>query len=151
MSEKPPPVLGNNRVLEYGVLDSDSGSADAEARLKALGPVPHLALVEDLSTGEIRLLHCDAEWDQVELGGTFDSILTAKARAERAYPGASSCWVDAKITREEALNLRDAMVANYRCSFCGRSPYDRIARIFEANNVRICNVCLAEFHKALAE
>src|SRR3954469_8504493 len=114
MSEKPPPVLGNARVLEYAVLDESvrySGHSSlfvgiANHGLKELGPVPCLAIVEDLKSGEIMLLHCNQEWDLLGVGGKYQSTAQAKASAERAYHGASSCWVDPEITRDEALKFR---------------------------------------------
>ena len=71
MNEKPPPLLGNGRLLEYAVVDESvtySGHSwlfvgDPTSGLKELGPVPCLAITNDLKTGEIALLHCDAEWD----------------------------------------------------------------------------------------
>ena len=158
MIEKPPPVLGNARVLEYAVLDesvtylghSSLFAGNFTDGLKELGPVPCLAIAQDLKTGEIILMHCDQDWDLLGLGGRYDSIADAKARVERTYHGVSSCWIDAKITQEEALKFRDEMWAGQRCSFCDKIPPD-FNMMIERNNVRICNSCIAEFHKTLQE
>jgi len=158
MSEKPPPVLGNARVLEYAVLDESvtySGHSslfvvNVDEGLKELGPVPCLAIGEDLKTGEIMLLHCDQGWDVLGLGGKYKSIAQAKARAERAYHGISACWIDAKITQDEALRFRDEIWADKRCSFCNKIPPD-FNKMIERNNVRICDLCIAEFQKIIAE
>src|SRR5439155_25561856 len=73
-----------------------------------------------------------------------------KTSAERAYHGVSSCWMDAKISHEEALKFRDEMWAEQRCSFCDKIPPD-FNKMIERNNVRICDLCIAEFQKILAE
>ncbi|HYS08780.1 MAG TPA: ClpX C4-type zinc finger protein [Myxococcales bacterium] len=158
MSEKPPPVLGNARVLEYAVLDESvtySGHSSlfvgkVNEGLKELGPVPCLAIVEDLKSGEITLLHCDHDWDLLGIGGKYESTAQAKTSAERAYHGVSGCWIDAKITRDEALRFRDEIWAEKRCSFCDKIPPD-FNKMIERNNVRICDLCIVEFQKILAE
>jgi hypothetical protein len=86
-------VLGNARVLEYAILDESvtySGHSslfvgNVKEHLKELGPVPRLAIAQDLKTGEIMLLHCDQDWEVLGLGGNYDSVAKAKASAERAY------------------------------------------------------------------
>jgi len=71
MSEKPPSVLGDALVLAYAVLEASvtyTGKrplfvgTPAEG-MKELGPVPCLAITEDLETGKILLLHCDQGWE----------------------------------------------------------------------------------------
>jgi len=71
MSEKPPSVLGDALVLAYAVLEASvtyTGKrplfvgTPAEG-IKELGPVPCLAITEDLETGKILLLHCDQGWE----------------------------------------------------------------------------------------
>ena len=158
MSEKPPPVLANARVLEYAVLDESvtySGHSslfvgNINEGLKELGPVACLAIAQDLKTGEIMLLHCDEEWDVLGRGGGYDSTAKAKTSAERAYHGVSSCWMDAKISHVKALKFRDEMWAEQRCSFCDKIPPD-FNKMIERNNVRICDLCIAEFQKILAK
>ena len=158
MNEKPPPLLGNGRLLEYAVVDESvtySGHSwlfvgDPTSGLKELGPVPCLAITKDLKTGEIALLHCDAEWDLLGTGGGYSSVEKAKASAERAYRDITSRWVDAKITEEEALKYRDQVCADDRCSFCGRIPPDCDFMI-KHNNARICDSCIEESYKMLLE
>jgi hypothetical protein len=154
MIENPPPVLGNARVLEYAVLDNSvtytgRGPLFVGTRndgLKELGPVPCLAIAEDFETGDILLLHCDEGWDVLGVAGGYGSLAEAKARAERAYDGLASCWIDPKIAREQAQKFRDDMWANQRCSFCDRIPPE-VSQMIERNNVRICDVCVADFQK----
>src|SRR5438445_13693576 len=91
MSEKPPRVLANARVLEYAVLDESvtySGHSslfvgNINEGLKELGPVPCLAIAQDLKTGEIMLLHCDEEWDVLGVVGD-----TTRPRRRRRAPSA---------------------------------------------------------------
>lgn len=158
MIEKPPPVLGNARILEYAVLDESvtySGHSslfvgNVTEGLKELGPVPCLAIAQDLKTGEIILMHCDQDWDPLGLSGRYASVADAKARAERTYHGVSSCWIDAKITQEEALKYRDEVWAEHKCSFCGKIPPD-FDMMIERDNARICDSCVEEFHNILTE
>jgi hypothetical protein len=158
MIEKPPPVLGSGRVLEYAILNESvkySGHSsmfvgNAKEGLKELGPVPCLAITQDLKTGEIMLLHCDEDWDLLGLGGGYDSVEQAKAKAERAYQGVSSCWIDPKVTHEEALKYVDEVWADERCSFCDKIPPD-FNMMIKRKDVRICDSCIEEFHKMLHE
>lgn len=95
MIEKPPPLLGSGRVLEYAIVDESvtfSGHSslfvgNATTGLKELGQARCLAITQDLKTGEIALLHCGAEWDLLGTGGDYASVEKAKASAERAYRG----------------------------------------------------------------
>lgn len=158
MVEKPPPVLGNARVIEYAILDESvtySGHSSLfvgkpDEGLKELGPVPCLAIAKDLKTGEIALLHCDEEWDLLGFGGGYQSVERAKASAERAYHGISSRWIGAQITEQEALKYRDQVWVEERCSFCDKIPPD-FNMMIKRKDVRICDACIEEFHKMLHE
>jgi len=156
--EKPPPVLGSARVLEYAILDESvtySGHSSLfvgteDGVLKELGPVPCLAIAQELETGVIMLLHCDQEWDVLGLGGNYESVSEAKAKAERAYHGVSARWVETKVTEEEALKFIDEVWADERCSFCDKIPPD-VNMMIKRKDVRICDSCIEEFHKMLQE
>jgi len=158
MIEKPPPVLGNARVLEFADLDESvtySGHSslfvgNVKEGLKELGPVPRLAIAQDLTTGEIMLLHCDQDWEVLGRGGGYESIPKAKASAERAYHGVSSRWIDHKVSETEALSFRDEMWADQRCSFCEKTPLD-FNMMIKRKDARICDACIEEFHKMLHE
>jgi len=158
MIKKPPPLLGDTRVLEYAIIDESvtySGDsplfvATVSEGLKELGPVPCLAITQDLKTTEIRLLYCDQEWDLLGLGGRYQSVEQAKARAQRSYHGVSSRWIDAKITEEEASKFRNEVWSDNRCSFCERIPPDADMMI-ERKGARICDSCIEEFQKMLQE
>jgi hypothetical protein len=152
MIEKPPPVLGNARVLEHAVPDESvtySGRSSIFVGDEELGRVPCLAICEDLKDKRILLLFCDHEWD-VLAAATFESRVAAKDRAERIYPGLSSRWIESHVTEEEASKVRDEMCADHRCSFCGKTPYD-VNQVIERNSVRICDSCIEQFHALLHE
>ncbi len=102
------------------------------------------------TTQVIRLLYCDQEWDLLGLGGRYQSVEQAKARAERTYHGVSSRWIDAKIAEEEALKFRDEVWSDNRCSFCEKIPPDSDFMI-ERKGARICGSCMEEFQKMLEE
>lgn len=151
-------MLGNGRVLEYAIVDESvtySGHSSlfvgtATEGLKELGPVPCLAITKDLKTGEIALLHCDAEWDLLGTGGNYVSIEQAKASAERAYHGITSRWVDPKVSEDDALKYRDEVWADDRCSFCGKIPPD-FDMMIKSDNARVCDSCIEEFYRQLQE
>jgi hypothetical protein len=156
--ENPPPVLGNARVLEYAILDESvkySGHSTLfvgkpDQGLKELGPVPCLAIAQELKTGEIMLLHCDEKWEVLGLGGNYDSVSQVKAKAERAYHGVSARWIETKISEAEALKYLEELWADERCNFCGKIPTD-FNMMIKRDNVRICDSCIEEFHKMLHE
>ena len=153
MAEKPPPILGNGRLLEYAVVDESvrySGRSLIFVGFKELGPVPFLAITKDFKTGEIALLYCDREWDVLATGGCYESLEQAKESAERTYHGISSRWIDAKVTEKEALEYRDAVWADSRCSFCDTIPPD-FDMLMARDNARICSLCIEKFHKILEE
>lgn len=157
MIEKPPPVLGSGRVLEYAILDDSvthSGRSSvfvgSPAGLVELGPVRCLAITQDLRTGEISLLHCGAEWEVLGLGGNYDTIEQAKSRAERAYHGLSSLWIDANVSRDEALKYVDEVWGDERCTFCGKNVSD-VALMMTRDDARICDSCIDKFYEAIRE
>ena len=125
-------MLGNAWVLEYAILDESvtySGHSSLfvgteDGVLKELGPVPCLAIAQELETGAIMLLHCDQEWGVLGLGGNYESVSEAKAKAERAYHGVSVRWVETKVTEEEALKFIDEVWSDERCSFRDKIPPD---------------------------
>jgi hypothetical protein len=98
------------------------------------------------------LFHCDEEWNTLGCSG-HPSVTEAKQRAEQIYGGISSRWVDARISEEAAEAYLSEMFGNERCSFCGRRP-DQVNYVFgkdseEADDVRICDRCVNQFHGML--
>jgi len=59
-------------------------------------------------------------------------------------------FIDAKITPDEALKFRDETWAEYRCSCCDKIPPD-FDKMVARNNVRICDLCVAEFQRMFSE
>ncbi len=151
VTKKPPPVMASARVLEYAVLDGSvgfSGKSRVFVENRELGRVPRLAIGEALEAGEVLLLYCDDEWRVLAAAG-YPSPTHAKARAERTYPGVSRLWVDAGISREQALAYVEEESRDFKCSFCGRRP-DQVRNLLAQGAARICNLCVAEFTRRLA-
>ena len=95
--EEPPADLLGGRLLEYAVLADRvpySGHSYLYVDGKELGPVPRLALSQ-LAEAEVLLAHCDDGWEVLGVAG-YPSVVQAKKRAERIYPGVSACWVAAE-------------------------------------------------------
>jgi hypothetical protein len=148
----PPPVLANARVLEYAILDQRvkySGYSDLFVDGKILGPVPYLAIYRHFDRPEFYLFYCNLEWEVLGID-TCASVAKAEAHAERAYPGVSECWIKSDVTEAEARKYCDLKMDGLRCSFCGKAP-EEVDRIIEQRAVRICNHCIAEFHKWIHE
>src|SRR5262245_28609914 len=148
---KPPPVVASARVLEYAVLDGSvgfSGKSRAFVENRELGRVPRLVIAEGLEAAEVLLLYCDDEWSVLAAAGMRSSS-HAKARAERTYPGVSRLWVNAGVSKEEALAYAEEESRDFKCSFCGRRP-DQVRNLLAQGAARICNLCVADFTRRLA-
>jgi hypothetical protein len=98
---KPPPIIGNGRVLEYAVVGDAmfTGALCLYVNEVKLGAVPCLAICESFNGEELSLLHCDEEWDvlgiqawKIAEGEEPISIKEIKNRAEKYYAGVSSKW-----------------------------------------------------------
>ncbi len=126
----PPPVLGAARVLAFA----------SDAR--------HLAIGETVETHEIQLLHCDADWGVVS-STTHASVEDARAEAEKAWPGVGELWIDAGVSREDAIAWLEEDATEFKCSFCGRRP-DQVKNLLAQGDARICNFCIVDFAKELA-
>jgi len=94
---EPPFLLDSARVLMYaetGGGGSYTGritvySGDAH---RLLGPVPRLAICEELTKGQVLLMRCDASWKV--LAASFSaSVDEAREIAEREYARVSSKWI----------------------------------------------------------
>jgi hypothetical protein len=118
----PPPVLGAARVLAH-----------------TSGPT-RLAIGETLETAEILLFHCDDDWGVVSTKG-YASVVEARAEADH--------WIDADVSKEEAIAYLEEEAADFKCSFCGRRP-DQVKNLLARGDARICNFCIADFAKKLA-
>jgi hypothetical protein len=114
-----PPVLANARVLEYALLDNSvtfSGRTLLSVDGKELGPVPCLAICQDLDSNDILLLHCDKDWNVLG-AACYPSIEAAKAKAEQIYPGVSACWKPTAFTEAKARDyLTQLWAASCQCT-----------------------------------
>jgi hypothetical protein len=151
LTTKPPPVLASARVLEYAILDGSvgfSGKSRVFVESRELGRVPRLVIAEGLEAANVVLLYCDDEWSVLAAAGVR-SPDDAKARAEQTYPGVSRIWVDAGVSREQAVAYAEEESRDFKCSFCGRRP-DQVRNLLAQGEARICNVCVADFTRQLA-
>jgi hypothetical protein len=151
-SSVPPPALCSERVLFYAVLDESVGY-NAGHRLifvngKELGKVPYLAICQGKETSKFIAYYCDGDWQPIAISA-FDTVETAKRRAEHIYPGSSAKWVEAHFTEEDVTRYLDEIWADLRCSFCGKRPDQNVESIIEAKDgsARICEKCVAEFSR----
>jgi hypothetical protein len=124
---KPPPALAGYRVLQFAVVRRPvgySGHSYFFVDDKELGPVPSLVIGESLDDSEIAILHANTSWHVLGVQGGYKTIRSAKQRAERMYPGISSLWVNAKVSKREARKYDRQMWQPFACSFCGKTPLE---------------------------
>jgi len=155
-SNAPPPVLDMARVIAFAILDESvqwTGRQKLIVGGKELGPVPRLALCQNVSGGlkDILVFHCNDEWEVLGVSGA-DTLEAARNSAERAYRGVSEKWVSTNVTEEDA---KAWILENYRdmsCSFCGRDPGE-FQRMVESKSgdVRICNYCIDEHYTLIRQ
>ena len=160
-SNVPPPVLERARVVEYAAVDDTvkfTGALHLFVGGERLGPVPQLAICQDLDDGELLLFHCDNDWNVLghqawnsPHGPTLSSVQDVKDRAERFYAGISSHWVGHPASMDEARAFYEDLMASDGCSFCGRTLHDLHSLIKGAQDARICDHCIREFHALLTE
>lgn len=149
---KPPLVLDNARVVEYAVLNNSvnfSGRTLLFVEGKELGPLPCLAICENLEDAAILLFHCDRDWTVLGVA-RYGSISEAKNRAERTYPGVSNRWIETQSTELEVSKYLEDLSANECCTFCGKGP-GQAEILMEKNCKWICDACAIEFHQMLQE
>jgi ClpX C4-type zinc finger protein len=150
-SDSPPPVLDRARVIAYAVLD-DSVQWTGRQKLfvdgKALGPVPRLALCQNVEGNlkDILVFHCNDEWAVLGVSGG-ETLEAAKASAERAYRGVGARWIPTNVTEDEAKSWIEQNCADVSCSFCDRTPGDYQHLVGnKSGGVRICNHCIDEYY-----
>ena len=108
-----------------------------------------MAVVDDLRDGTIMLLYCDRVWD-VRAFSVHDTVMKAKRRAERVYPGSRSHWKPRKVSLANAKSYITASWKGHECSFCGKTPEEIDAPIIEGKAARICGPCIENAHSILA-
>jgi len=92
-------TLNDSQLLCYAVLDESVGYTAGHGLFfvdgKEIGRVPCLAICHDKDTQLFTLYYCDANWTLLGVAADYPSIDAAKHRADRIYPGSSSCWTEA--------------------------------------------------------
>ena len=157
----PPPVLDSARVLQYADIDASitfTGKLHLYAGNERVGPVPHLAICQDLHTNDLMLFHCDDQWNVIAAQAwngpaaePVSSVDDIKERAERYYTGLSRKWVAHPASRDEALAYHEEQIGKDRCSFCNRSLHDARFLVEGNNDARICDLCIEKFHGDIAK
>ena len=155
ISNSSPPFLDMSRVIAYAVLDSTvqcSGKQTIFVDGKLLGPVPKLALCENLGGDlkDILVFHCNDDWTVLGVSGA-KPIEDAKASAERAYRGITPKWVATNVTEEEARTWIKENCDLMVCSFCDRLPGDYEQLIESKSGARVCNHCIDEHYQLIHE
>jgi hypothetical protein len=148
----PPPVLDMARVIAYAFVDESvqwTGRQTLFVDGKKLGPVPRLALCQNVSGSlrDILVFHCNDDWDVLGVSGG-ETLEASKASAERAYRGITAKWINTEVTEEQAIAWVKENHKDMSCSFCERAPGD-FGRLIEnkASTVRVCNYCIDEHYK----
>lgn len=151
-SSLPPPAIASDRLLFYAILDKSVGYTSGHGLQyvdgEDIGKVPFLAICQSRVPSEVLLNFCEKGWNSVAVS-VHDSPENAKRRAERIYPGSSSCWMEARVSDAEVERYLDKMYKDFRCSFCGKRG-DLVGQMFAGNSdAQICNECVEEFHAGL--
>jgi ClpX C4-type zinc finger len=144
MPVAPPPALASARVLSYATVDDSvtpTGRRPVVVAGRTLGPVPHLAIGRHLSSGDIVLLHCDAQWDVLGVE-TFRRPDDARVAAEQAYAGITGKWRDATFEEAELQAFLDEEDRGMICSFCGRHPHEVDRIVTGHRGAAICEICI---------
>lgn len=145
MNEPPPPVIGSARLLEYAKIDSAmvfTGRSVIYVDGKLLGPVPRLAVCQDIAGPGVILYHCDEEWDVLAVTSD-ETLVEAKERAERDYLGLAGKWLVSPYTEEETDRFWEKEKAVLSCSFCQRSFWDVNKLVTnEETGAAICDGCI---------
>jgi len=110
-----------------------------------LGPVPRLAICQNLGDGAINLFHCDESWGVLGASGG-DTAEETKRSAERAYKGITQKWQATGVSREQAQQFQDDLMGGLMCSFCGKRP-EQIQSLVRSAYAAICDECISSFHR----
>ena len=138
------------RVLAYAVLDESvqwTGHQRLYSGDKEVGPVPRLALCQNVRGGtkDILVFHCDDDWEVLGITGG-SSLEAAKASAERAYRGVTAKWIETNVSVQAAEAWINENCEPIACSFCGREADDFTSLIESKTGARICDRCIDEFY-----
>ena len=156
--EPPPPVISGIRVLEFAFVQPPAqftGKLRLNVGGEWLGAVPRLVIGQDLTTGELLLLHCDEQWDVKGVQGwngpaaaPVSDVDDIKIRTEKFYSDLMPFWQKHAATLEEATAYHKQQMEELVCQFCGELPE---TVLFSQGSGRICAHCVERFHKELGE
>ena len=109
---EPPYILDSALVLYYAVLDDSvtyTGRITTYVSGKLLGPVPRLALCENLAEdSDFLTFYCNDDWEVLGVGGS-QSLEAALSTAERAYSGVKEKWRRFRLLNAEELAYVEAV------------------------------------------
>lgn len=151
MRPTPPPAIACAHVIEYAIVDDtvtfqQLGTLFVDGVL--LGRVPTIAICQNLDEETFMIFHCSAEWEVLGVVADCASLIDAKQKVERMYPGISAKWLSTRYTRDAATRYVESIFKGEECSFCSRIP-PQFDRAYTRNNVNICNHCIDEFYSLL--
>jgi hypothetical protein len=146
-TRRPPPSLDGYRILYFAIVKRPvkySGHSYLFIDGKELGPVPRLVIGESLEDSEVAILHADASWHVLGVQTEFNTVRNAKERAERMYPGSSSAWIEAEVSRREAKDHEHQKWEPFACSFCGKTPpeFKGPSISSDLTGAVICHLCV---------
>jgi hypothetical protein len=109
---EPPFILDSARVVVYAETGGTSTytgrvtiSTGYGGDLRDIGPVPHIAICEDLGTGRMLVMHCDRGWHVLGVCRAA-TVEAAKELCERGYAGISSRWISFReLSPEESAEV----------------------------------------------
>ena len=159
MKSAPPLVLGDARVLEYASIDNTvqyTGRLELYVGDQRMGPVPHLAICQDLNDDELLLVHCDDAWQVLGVqawngpaASAVTSVEDVKRRAEEFYRGISSKWIALGASLEAAKAYYSKIQKSSTCSFCGKQPEEGF--FVRGARANICGDCVRSLHADLSK
>lgn len=127
--KRPPPAIIYRRLLYYAVLDKSIRYSGCKlmfvgrprGKLRELKKVPCVAICERLFEDEkaFWLFYCDRDWNDVGVAD-YDTLDAAMHRAERMYPGISTLWMKAQVTKKQVNNYLDGLFKGRRCPSCNK-------------------------------
>ena len=149
---KPAPVIDCARLLHYAFVEKSivySGRTLLFVDGKEVGRVPCLAICEYEGSKEVLLFHCKRDWRVIGCSA-HESVFAAKQRAEGVYPGLSSHWREAHVTKQRAERFLNEHFGNVRCIGCEKRP-DQVEQLFTKGRALVCDSCVQELHKMMQD
>jgi len=151
-----PPVICGARVIEYAVVDDTvnyTGREHLYVGGKELGPVPCLAICQNLDDDFMYLAHCDKHWNVLGASGSGtepETLANLKESAEKAYRGISNKWQPLSISKEDAIRFEALLDEGRVCGFCNQI-FDDDEKLFHGAYGAICHNCVANLRDELSE